>query len=407
LRSVTEGACGQIAVRVTERKFTKLCAVAYGDRMEIYMKVNKKSICLMLVFVLLMSCFFTTVINATGRPDCNDFFYENKKKQNNWCSFYFYNLLSNFGYNSHNTCAYVAIAMLLSYYDCFYNDNIVPMQYEDPPASFEEYSRGSYTYTYGSPGNFYENDLHSLYEDYSEFVAAYSDVSLHLRLLTKGANAPFFFYGERVPNISTDPDNPDDPYARSLNVGQMDEYSFVELGLDEVSYAISEDDMYELLQSYLWGEFSDEFEDFSDYITVKMVCVGDTLESGGIANALWLRNKIRDLVKSNTPVIYLSNTEDEGASLGHASIACDCTDSGSEFYVHQGYHNGLMSEWNRQHRIIDYNSAVASCPVPYGIIWLELSEDFPIIPCYRFQLEDGSFGSGRDAYDEYISHTGG
>jgi len=45
--------------------------------------------------------------------------------------------------------------------------------------------------------------------------------------------------------------------------------------------------------------------------------------------------------------------------------------------------------------------------VPYGIIWLELSEDFPIIPCYRFQLEDGSFGSGRDAYDEYISHTGG
>ena len=43
---------------------------------------------------------------------------------------YFYNLRGNYGFNYMGTCAYVGLGMLFTYYDAYYNDNIVPEKYE-------------------------------------------------------------------------------------------------------------------------------------------------------------------------------------------------------------------------------------------------------------------------------------
>ena len=43
---------------------------------------------------------------------------------------YFDNLTTNHGHNTIGSCGYVAIDMLLCYYDTYLNDNIVPEQYD-------------------------------------------------------------------------------------------------------------------------------------------------------------------------------------------------------------------------------------------------------------------------------------
>ena len=45
---------------------------------------------------------------------------------------YFDNLTNNFGYNTSGSCGYVAIGMVLSYYDTIWNDEIIPEKYDVP-----------------------------------------------------------------------------------------------------------------------------------------------------------------------------------------------------------------------------------------------------------------------------------
>ena len=45
-------------------------------------------------------------------------------------SFYFDNLTQNFGMNYKGSCGYVAIGMMLSYYDTLLSDDIIPERYD-------------------------------------------------------------------------------------------------------------------------------------------------------------------------------------------------------------------------------------------------------------------------------------
>ena len=69
-------------------------------------------------------------------------------------SYYFYNLRDNFGYNTHGSCGYVAAAMMLSYYDTLLNDNIIDGRYDvmGTLASLD------LEYTHSSPGIVRETD---------------------------------------------------------------------------------------------------------------------------------------------------------------------------------------------------------------------------------------------------------
>lgn len=58
---------------------------------------------------------------------------------------YFSNLRNNFSQNKFGTCSYIVLENLLSYYDTFYNDDIIPEKYEvnsnnknDSPGSYND-----------------------------------------------------------------------------------------------------------------------------------------------------------------------------------------------------------------------------------------------------------------------------
>ena len=55
---------------------------------------------------------------------------QEEPKLNTFASMYFSNLKENFAYNTHGTCSYVAISMLLSFYDTYFNDDFISDDYE-------------------------------------------------------------------------------------------------------------------------------------------------------------------------------------------------------------------------------------------------------------------------------------
>lgn len=54
----------------------------------------------------------------------------NLYSKNNFLEYYFYNLTQNLGDNISNACFFVGITMILSYFDTYYNDNIIPELYD-------------------------------------------------------------------------------------------------------------------------------------------------------------------------------------------------------------------------------------------------------------------------------------
>ena len=100
-----------------------------------------KKIIFILLFTLtlfsLMSSINKEKINAEdigGLTKNTQFYYDNDDPialTNNYASYYFYNLDRNFGNNLVGSCGYVALAMLLSYYDTYWDDNIIDDRYDE------------------------------------------------------------------------------------------------------------------------------------------------------------------------------------------------------------------------------------------------------------------------------------
>ena len=59
-------------------------------------------------------------------------------KKNTYRQTYFKNLNTNFGKNNRGSCGYVALSMLLTYYDTILCDNIVPREFDAPTSSEKE-----------------------------------------------------------------------------------------------------------------------------------------------------------------------------------------------------------------------------------------------------------------------------
>ena len=105
-----------------------------------------------------------------------------------YCSFYSYflNLNANIGNNNETnaTCGYVALAMLLDYYDTFLNDNIVAEKYD-------VYGNSS-----SSPGTLYELDsglpTNSVGSYYNYLRNNYKNSSLHAYLILLHKNALYY-----------------------------------------------------------------------------------------------------------------------------------------------------------------------------------------------------------------------
>lgn len=114
--------------------------------------------------------------------------------ENNYASYYFYNLTENFGNNIFGTCSYVSIGMLLSFYDTYWDDAIIPEEY-DAVANFNQSRQLGADFdllpsNISSPGIRFESqdmleDVISI-EDYDYFIEQNSNSYFQLKLLSLG-----------------------------------------------------------------------------------------------------------------------------------------------------------------------------------------------------------------------------
>lgn len=100
---------------------------------------------------------------------------------------YFYNLRRNYGYNQMGSCGYVALGMMLTYYDSYWNDDIVPEQY-DANAYLSDLDAYSYSISPGSNETILSNVNNLTKEKYTELLINNSYSSLHAKLVSIGKN---------------------------------------------------------------------------------------------------------------------------------------------------------------------------------------------------------------------------
>ena len=97
----------------------------------------------------------------------------------NYATHYFKNLTSNYGYNEFNSCGYIACAMLLSFWDTYWDDNVIEEKYE--AHSVLPYDHASLTvespgikrepeYMYSGTGEQYHNYINNYYNSYFHFL---------------------------------------------------------------------------------------------------------------------------------------------------------------------------------------------------------------------------------------------
>lgn len=92
-------------------------------------------------FLILGNTYFVGFANATevsadmvsnGVYNTTSYYYNDSTlyQDDEYSSYYFKNLTDNFGNNMKGSCTYIAFAMLLSYYDTYWDDTIIPESYD-------------------------------------------------------------------------------------------------------------------------------------------------------------------------------------------------------------------------------------------------------------------------------------
>lgn len=101
-----------------------------------------------------------------------------------YAPYYFKNLNTNFGYNTFGSCGYIAVGMLLSFWDTYWDDSIVPEKYEEQA----KLSSDAIDINVNSPGVKREPTSlrYGTAAKYHENITNYRDEYLHFLLLDMG-----------------------------------------------------------------------------------------------------------------------------------------------------------------------------------------------------------------------------
>lgn len=241
---------------------------------------------------------------------------------NTYMEAYFRALTTNMGENQKGSCGYVALGELLSYYDSFLDDNIIPEKYDvaSTGTGTDMISRAV------SPG--IKNDVvtsseYSPYassisklsaKDYYTIMSGKAETSLHAKLITIGKSLNYY-------------KNDDDANPCGTNYSNREKILkkyFSEIGLSEDLYTI---------KTYSSSSSND------------------------------VKNFIKENIKNGNPV--LTSVYNSGSSSGHAvicydydntNIYCNMGWSGYSSYAHfpvesryNTYRNAMVVEFNLDH----------------------------------------------------------
>lgn len=281
------------------------------------------------ILVIICKCGMGTVLaNSIEEPDdvisdenfhkeklrhafsANSQYSSNINSYDNFLQMYFDNLTYNYGVNYKGSCGYVAIGMLLSYYDTFLNDDIIPEQYDinsigqnnnmilrrNSPGVMRDYVADSESAS-NWLGGF---DLDSF--DYYNSISSLSNVSLHAKLICIGAELGYYKFYAAKNFAGTN-------FMKRLNV--------IEYYMDNVI------------------DYADKYE---------IESINATLFPSLREN---VRNFTIEKVQNGQPVLLAVCNDD----YGHAVIAYDYDENENKLYGHMGWgpdetHVSIEDEFN-------------------------------------------------------------
>ena len=135
-------------------------------------------------------------INITSHLD----YYEDFKTA------YFDNLTENYAINYKGSCGYIALAMLLSFYDTYLNDSIVPENYDVNSSGFET----NMVIRRNSPGttrDYINNANYLTAQQYLSYISTTEYTSLHSKLVAIGNTLGFYDINDNLTPCGTDYDD--------------------------------------------------------------------------------------------------------------------------------------------------------------------------------------------------------
>jgi len=269
----------------------------------VYVVLMAFSVCVESVSDMLRTQEHFNHMNCGGFEEINDYLDDVPPHPNDYKNFvnqYFRNLTYH-GYNAHGSCAYIALGMVLSYFDTYWNDKIIPEQY-DKTASID----GTHSYDL-SPG--IEDTAPSSNSSYSEYL---NDM-----------------LGKKSSNF----------HAYLLSIGSSLGYTNDGLGL----YLYQ---LYEIFKKY--GNVNDAVS--GDNFTYIL----EDRAKGSTASQDDMKKSIKTYMKLGIPVMVHIQGYRKGSLLrvntdGHAIVAYDYDEETDTIYGHFGYgaefmHQNILSE---------------------------------------------------------------
>lgn len=286
---------------------------------------------------------------------------------------YFDNLTKNFGYNYKGSCGYIAIGMLLSYYDTFLNDEIIPETYDinstgtstdviarrNSPGVLRDFLSNSADYKDYN----YGFDLSA--EEYYTNMEALSNVSLHSKLITIGAKLGYYDFNDDSSPCGTN---------FKMRYDVMDEYLSNTLGYTQGT---------QYTYSYLNGESSSSMSS-----SVKEFAI--------------------DQVKKGNPVMISIG----GSNGGHVAIAYDYDSNNDKLYCNMGWNAYSTQRTIEEYGYTTYRTALSIdftsshvCANNYSITTIEDNIPNTVNYCYndcRINTYTGTYEhSYKDHYEYY------
>ena len=160
----------------------------------------KKTLNVLLSAVIIITLLFAYALPASAEEITLGAAMYKAPVLNTNAALYYSQLINYFGYNVKGTCSHNALALLLTFYDTYHNDDYV----------HESLDYQAENELYGSPGTLYENDLYEEFvvqggASYYNFIYQYSLSSLHLYLIELAMDMGLY---EDENGVSTLPENP-------------------------------------------------------------------------------------------------------------------------------------------------------------------------------------------------------
>lgn len=278
------------------------------------------------VIIVFVFCMFflnskKQIVNAVFNDPFPKWSGVSHKQYDHFLQSYFENLKENFAENKYGSCGYVAMEMVLTYYDTYLNDSIVPSNFECfTPTSIQDMS------LYGSsPGSLNDKNLVS------------GMTSLNSGLLNELAN---LYISDSYYNNYILQHTNDSLHAKLCNIAYNNNIGKV-LGL--MQFGTIQSDLIGVLNHYLQEEINLSNNDYS-------------IPFGVFVNTTLSQNNCKEYIKSiideGIPAIVgLIKAND--ISKQHYAVAYDYDDITNKIFCNYGYHDSSPS-YHRDYTLDNY-----------------------------------------------------